>query len=920
MNKQDDNKKKRLSPKRISKAILNKVAKINIRTIKTSFTKKKTTIGQGIHTSFIIFIIVRIIFFPFFLVRWYFRLMRYKFGKFLLLNILITAIVTGYVSFCYITLPDISKINNYTPSLSSKFYDRNDKLIYEVGNEKRTPVKIEQIPKELIQAFIAAEDKTFYTNHGIDLYGLTRTIIQDFNKLIRRQRLAGASTITQQVVKNVLLTNEYSLSRKIKELILSYRISKIVPKNKIMEIYLNHIYFGMRAYGISSAAEEYFSKSVAQLTIPEMAMLAAMPKAPSSINPFKNYNRAISRRNWVLQRMLEDGYITQDQYEQFSKSELIVKKHSNFYAPFYAPSFFAQNLLTDKTLEISKDDILNNGYKVKLTIDGDMQKVAQRALNKSLENYSKNHGFVGSIYSFSEEAVKNNSPAMLLRSIDEPENLGRFQLAVVQRVDDDKVLIGLQNNNDGIILLNDMLWAKQKITETKLNKAKITKCGDVLKVGDVVVVLPKTKDSKYYSLEQLPQINGGVLALNPKTGEILAMVGGYIDTAGTFNRAVQAFRQIGSTVKPFVYGVALEKGFTPSSIFMDADVNINIGNGVVWTPSNHNNITNGPITLRDGLERSKNTVTIRIAEAIGIKAIRDIIIKSGINNKPQNNLSIAMGSVESSLINIAKAYSAFVNEGVIPNTYLISTVKQIDKNSEDKTLLGKIYFNNCDANVRCNLEIEEDASLDQVANLIDETDKIINMKNTNAINNKNKNDINTNNGDITNINKTAEERKTCTIFSPETAYQINNILQGAVTRGTAYRLSGLGFPVAAKTGTSNEGKDMWTVAITPELVVAVFVGYDSPTETGNYGSQYALPVVKDILLEMSNSYKFSELKTPENIRYVKINRKTGKQVSGEYAKNNNEDKQYIFEIFKKKDVLPKVESAYKEENIDITDI
>ncbi len=914
MDKKDDKKKVRFS-KRINKAILNTVAKVNIKTIKSSFAKKKEHIGYKFHTSFIFFVIVRIVFFPFFFIRWYFRLMKSKFDRFLLLNVVLTAIITGYISFCYITLPDVSKINDYTPSFSSKFYDRDDKLIYEVGNERRTHIGIEQVPKVLVQAFVAAEDKTFYTNHGIDFSGLTRTVIQDFYKFIRRQRLAGASTITQQVVKNVLLTNEYSLSRKIKELILSYRLSQILPKDKIMEIYLNHIYFGMRAYGISSAAEEYFGKSVAQLTISEMAMLAAMPKAPSSINPFKNYNRAINRRNWVLQRMMEDGYITKDQYEQYSKSELIVKKHSNFYAPFYAPSFFAQNLLTDKTLGITKEDVLNNGYKVELTIDSKMQQVAQQALNRSLENYSKNHGFAGPIYTFSEEDVKTKNSATLLRDVDEPENLGRFQLAVVKSVDNDKVSIGLRDNSDGIILLSDMLWARQKITETQVNKTKITKCSDVLKVGDVVVVLRKTKDSKYYSLEQLPQINGGVLALNPKTGEILAMVGGYIDTAGTFNRTIQAFRQVGSTIKPFVYGMALEKNFTPSSVFMDTDININIGNGVVWTPSNHNNITNGPITLRNGLEKSKNTVTIRIAEAIGVKAIRNIIIDSGINMKPENNLSIAIGSVESSLMDLARAYSAFVNEGAMPKTYLISSVKRADRGTDDKTLLGKMYFSDCDINAKCMIETEESINLDKISDLIDEADKTINVKYANVDGKSDKNEKNI----IKKMTEMERDAK-CVIFSPETAYQIDNMLQGAVARGTAFGLSGLGFPVAAKTGTSSKGKDMWTIAITPELVVAVFVGYDTPTETNNYGSQYALPVVREILLKMSDVYKFSDLKTPENIRFVKVNKNTGERASGESVKNvDSDNKQYIFEVFKNKDMLPKVEDS-QDENIDITDL
>ena len=877
-----------------------------------------TIIRHSMRASLLIALGLRIVFFPFFFLRWYIHFLINKPFKFLIFNLCCVTAVVLYLLVCYLQLPSIDKIYNYKPILTSKFYDANDELIYEVGAERRTHVDIDKIPKMLIYAFISAEDKTFYTNVGFDPVGLARTAMVDFVKILRHQKLAGASTITQQVVKNVLLSNERTISRKIKEIILSYRISKALSKDAIMEIYLNHIYLGMQAYGIVSASEEYFGKTLSQLTIPEMALLAAMPKAPSSINPFKNYNRAVARRNWVLLRMFEDGYISQDQYEQYSRTELIVRKRHNMYSPFYAPSFFARSLLLSKGTGLNKDDLLSVGYKVKLTIDGELQRIAQEALNHSLEDYSKKHGFTGPIFAFSEEDLKTKTSGEMLRAVDEPENLNRFLLAVVLKVENDKATIGLRDNSVGKILLNDMLWARQKISETEISDRKITKCSDVLRAGDVVVVDRKGENGDYYSLEQLPQINGGVLAVNPKTGAILSMVGGYADLAGSFNRTVQAFRQMGSVIKPFIYGVALANGYTPASIFMDADVSINIGNGVVWEPNNDNKRTSGPTTLRIGLERSRNTVTIRIADAIGLKKVRKIIINAGLNDKPEKNLAVALGSVESSLVNIATAYSAFANNGVMPKLHLISSVKNIvdseneflDGEDGGKNILNKMYFKNCDLNAQCNIEFEEKNS-----------EKNVKYPQTSYENNEEQEAKEETNEDEdgykkNNVGKNKDGGK---LFSPEVAYQIANILQGAVKRGTSRKLSGLNLPIASKTGTSNQGKDLWSVVISPELLLVAYVGYDIPMETNNYGAQYALPINREILANLPEKYKISDFQTPEGIKFVKINRLTGKKAT-------QNDENTIFEAFKQDDEIDdKIATEGdnlddEQENIDITQI
>ena len=895
-----------------------------------------------IERSFFITALIYIFFFPFFILRWYFRFMRKKFFKFIMLNALIILAVIIYLIVCFVSMPDVKSIYNYKPFLTSKFYDVNNDLIYEFGSEKRTYINIDQIPKMLIYAFIAAEDKTFYKNSGFDLNGLTRTILQDVVRFFRKQRLAGASTITQQVVKNILLSNERTLTRKVKELILSYRLSKTLTKDAIMEIYLNHVYLGMQTHGIVSASKEYFDKSVSQLTISEMALLAAMPKAPSAINPFKNYNRAVARRNWVLLRMMEDGYITQDQYEQYSKEELIVKKSHNTFFPFYAPSFFARSLLTQKMTGLTQQNLLQNGYEVQLTIDGELQKLAQNALNNSLEDYSKKHGYTGPIFSFTEDDIKNKTTNELLKSVDEPENLNNFMLAIVYDVQKEQATIKLRDNSTGIILLNDLQWAKQKISETEVNKKDITKCDDVLNVGDVIVVSKKATDSNYYSLEQLPQINGGFIAMNPKTGAILAMVGGYADLPGTFNRTIQAFRQVGSTIKPIVYGTALENGFSPTSIFMDTDILINIGDGVIWNPSNDNRKTHGPTTLRVGLEKSRNTITVRIADAIGIKKIRKKIIKSGINSNPENNLSIAIGSVESSLINMATAFSAFANNGKIQKPYLISYVKDIAKtnnnnqnqNNNSEHIFNKIYFNNCDINAHCDIFLEKTDINNEAYNIKDNNSYVNNdnkdisvnksktndsgdtltdfTKNTNNLDENKHDDLNTN--EQKNGKQKEDIQDDCELFSPEVSYQIISMLQGAVKNGTSRKLNGLNMPIASKTGTSNDGKDMWNVVIAPNLVLVAYVGYDIPIRTDNFGSQYALPINREILANLPEKYKINDFQTPENIKFIKINRLTGN-----LATDEDEPENTIFEAFKPEDDLPK-QSSENSDDIETIDM
>ena len=871
---------------------------------KRSIHSGRRAFWQLVNSSLVIAVLLRILFFPIFFVKYYFRTMTRKPFTFLAINSSLLFGVIIYLLICFKTLPDINKLYNYQPVLSSKFYDRSGDLIFEIGSEKRTNVSIKDVPDKLIKAFVAAEDKTFYTNPGLDIRGIIKTGIIDLYKFTKGQRLGGASTITQQIVKNVLLSNERTLTRKLKELILSYRISKMMSKDKIMEVYLNHIYLGMQAYGVAAASEEYFDKTLAQLTVPEMAMLASLPKAPSAMNPFKNHDRALQRRNYVLRRMLEDGYITSDEYDQYVNAPLIVKRKKNLHAPFYAPVFFAQSLLVSKDSGLTKKDILSNGYRVDLTIDNKIQHWAQDALDEGLIRYTKNHGYTGALFNYSEEEISQKTPEQLLQNIDEPENIGKFSMAIVLAVDDKTTKIGLRDNSIGFINFNDMSWAKQKNNETSVSGKKITSCKDIVSVGDVIVVKRKSADSEFFSLEQIPVINGGVVVMNSKSGEILAMVGGYNDQAGAFNRAVQAFRQVGSTIKPFIYGAALDRGFTPASLFMDTNISLNIGNGKVWSPTNHNNkVTNAPMTMRTGLELSKNTVTVRVAMATGMKRIRNIITNSGINKRPERNLSIALGAVESSLVNMTAAYSAFANGGIVPNTYLISNVSRVD-NSEN--ILGRIYFSNCDINLKCNTDIVNQPKINDnnVDDLINSAENEIgeeeNEARMNAIKERENEQI---------ARTDSSQRRP---LSAESAYQITSMLKGAVIRGTSAGLASLNIPIAAKTGTSNGGRDLWTIAFTNDIVVGVYVGHDTPMDTDNYGGTYALPIVRNIFSHIAEKRKFADFTSPNGVKFVKIRKSTGERTLEATGKD------VIFEVFKEKDALPKMEEIVQEESSSVS--
>jgi len=494
----------------------------------------------------------------------------------------ISTIIIGISIFHYTiirTLPAIETIYEYKPKLSSKIYDRNDNLIFEIGAEKRVYVKINEIPPMLIKAFLAAEDKAFYEHKGVDLISLSKIMLLNIVKIAKHEKIAGASTITQQIVRNILLTNERTITRKIKEFILSYQISKELTKDQILELYLNHIYLGLQSYGVVSAANNYFGKTLEQLTIAEMATLASMPKAPSAMNRKHNKNKLIIRRNWILGEMLRTNFITQEEYNQNIIKDIIIQHKENSFYPFYAPATFAKNIITNSDLNIDEIQIAEKGYKIQLTIDSQIQKVAQQALEKTIIAYTKDHGYNGAIENVN--LLKDYKFNDIMKSVNiKDEYDENYQIALVTKVENNFINIQLAENTFGKITLEDMKWARKKISETELGPI-IKKCQDVLKEGDIIFT--SHKGGSFYTLEETPTINGGVIILDSKNNNILAMAGGYKDQAGGFNRAVQAFRQLGSAAKPFVYATALEEGVQVNSIFMDSEISItgasNIKNG-----------------------------------------------------------------------------------------------------------------------------------------------------------------------------------------------------------------------------------------------------------------------------------------------------------------------------------------------------
>lgn len=759
-----------------------------------------------------------------------------------IVTLMTLAMIGGVTAFFVIQhygsdLPSIKKLENYEPATATRLYAGDGRLLVEYAKQKRVFVPLNAMPMRVRQAFLSAEDKNFYEHPGVDFLGVVRAVITNLSNVGSDTRLVGASTITQQVVKNFLLTNEQSFERKIKEALLAFRISKVLSKNQVLELYLNDIYLGFGAYGVAAASLNYFNKSLDELTLEEAAFLAALPKAPANYNPHRHYERAKSRRDWVIERMEEDGYITHEDAETAISKPILTREQDA--TEFATAAFFAEDVRRKLVDMYGSSVLYEGGLTVHTTVDPAMQKYARDALRDALVAYDRRRGYRGEV-----RKVDIDSWMEQLRSFSELRSVPLTEgerLAVVLRVNAGEARVGFTNGLDGRLPFANMKWAS----------SAASKPADVVEVGDVIIVAQEAGENKdgVYELRQVPAVNGAMVVMDPHTGRVLAMVGGYSYENTEFNRATQAQRQPGSVFKPFVYLAALESGFTPSSIVLDAPIEVYQGKGLPnWKPRNYGGDFLGPATLRKGLETSRNVMTVRLALQIGIERILDASYRFGIYDKLPPQFAVVLGSRETTLERLVNAYSMLVNGGkrVTP-----STIERI-QNRKGET----IYRRDNRACVNC---ISTDATMPIAGE----------------------------------PPVPADDREQ--VVDPRVAYQMVSMMEGVVQRGTAVRARSLGRPVAGKTGTTNDSRDAWFIGFTPDLVAGVYVGFDNPRKLGNQetGGRVALPAFISFMEKALKDTPSVPFRIPDGIRLIKLDRNTG-QPPGP----STEAKDIILEAFK----------------------
>ena len=729
-------------------------------------------------------------------------------------------------------LPDYKKLSNYQPPISSRVYSKDSKLIAEYALEKRLFIPFESIPKKVINSFLSAEDKNFFSHPGIDAKGILRAIIKNINNISQNKRLEGASTITQQVAKNFLLTNEVSFKRKIKEAILAFRIERAYTKERILELYLNQIYLGQGTYGIAAASLEYFDKSIKELNYSEAALLAALPKAPSKYNPYKYPKVSKFRRNLVLENLEQNNFISKKKLNELKASELKLKRKR-------IEIVNEANSYTEEVRRIVKDiygfeKLYSQGLSISTPLNINYQIQALKSLRKGIEDYDRRQGWRGPITNKFKN--KNWQKKILQNKLDPTLN---WHLAEITSFENNNVRFEIidkkKDKTKGILTYQNIKWSIPK------NKS----LQDIHKIGDIIFV---KKNNNFWLLKQYPKVNGGIVALDPFTGEVLALVGGFNFKVSEFNRVTQAKRQPGSAFKPIVYAAALEKGFAPNSIILDAPFVESQGVGLKnWKPENYGKKFYGPSTFRKGIEYSRNLMTVRIAKILGLEEILNLSKKLNIYEEIPELLSVSLGAAETTLMNLTSAYAPFVNGGKKIEPKLISRI-------QDRR--GRTIFQNQNRKcIGCDKFINEEIVLPKIENSNEQ------------------------------------------VISEESAYQMTSILQGAVKRGTAKKLRSLKVPLAGKTGTTNDNYDAWFIGFSSDLIIGVYIGYDQPKTLGKFetGSKAALPVFKDFVEKALYKEDFKEFHIPENIYLTSLNYDTG-------LKSSAGEKNVIIEALKSRDI------------------
>jgi len=722
-------------------------------------------------------------------------------------------------------LPDYKILANYKPPVSSRVHSGEGQLIAEYALQKRLFIPYDSIPKNVINSFLSAEDKNFFSHPGVDAKSITRAIIKNLKNIFSEKRLEGASTITQQVAKNFLLTSEVSLKRKIKEAILAFRIERAYSKERIMELYLNQIYLGQGTYGIAAASLEYFDKAVNELSYEETALLAALPKAPSKYNPYKSVERAKLRRNLVLKNLYENSYINKKEYEDFKKKEIKTKKRK--IELLEEANFYSEEVRRIVSDTYGYNELYKGGLSIRTPLNSIYQIEALRALREGLEEYDKRHGWRGVIANLDFTDWKNKIDKF------SPDKSLNWEIAKVIELSKLRAKIETANNEIGFIDFKNISWTRKNSFE------------ELFKLNDIIYV-KKIKKNKW-SLKQLPKVNGAIVVMDPYTGRVLAMAGGFSFKLSEFNRATQAKRQPGSAFKPIVYAAALENGFTPSTLVLDAPFVMEQGEGLkTWKPENYGKKFYGPSTLRTGIEKSRNLMTVRVAQKVGFNEISKVTKNFGIYDDLPELLSVALGSAETTLIKLTNAYCTFVNGGKKVTPIFIDRI-------QDRR--GKTIFN---ADKRKCLGCAEISYLKEEIPLIQ------------------------------------DDRKQ--IISTETAYQITSMMEGVVKRGTGRKLRNLNLQLAGKTGTTNKNMDAWFLGFTSKLVIGAYVGFDEPQTLGRYetGAKAALPVFKKFVKRVIKKKDALPFKVPKGINLVMVDAETGLQPNGN-------TKKIIYESFKSSD-------------------
>ncbi len=759
-----------------------------------------------------------------------FKFLNFSIKFLIVFALLVIIFIFSTLWYFSIGLPDYKKLANYQPPISSRVYSEDGKLIAEYALQKRLFVPYESIPQILINSFLSAEDKNFFNHPGVDAKGIIRATFNNIKNITQNKRLEGASTITQQVAKNFLLNNEVSIKRKIKEAILAFRIERAYTKERILELYLNQIYLGEGTYGIAAASLEYFDKPIKELNYPDAALLAALPKAPSKYNPYKYPDVGKFRRDLVLGNLMENGFISKKEFKIFKETKVKLKKRK-------IEIVNEANSYTEEVRRIVNENygfekLYSQGLSIRTPLNIKYQIQAIKSLRDGIEKYDRRHGWRGPI----TNKIKNKNWKEKVNKLKLDPTLDWKVAEVIQ----------INNNNIKFETLND----KKNITDIlQLKNLKWTlrkkKIQERFKLGDLLFV---KKEKNEWHLKQYPKVNGGIVAIDPYTGDVKALVGGFNFKSSEFNRVTQAKRQPGSAFKPIVYAAALENGFSPNSIILDAPFVESQGLGLKnWKPENYGKKFYGPTTFRKGIEYSRNLMTVRIAKILGLNKILEFSKELEIYEDIPELLSVSLGAAETTLLNLTSAYAPFVNGGKKVKPNLISRI-------QDRR--GKTIFKT--ENKKC-------SGCDK---FINKTIELPTIQNTNT-----------------------------QVITEETAYQMVSILEGAVERGTAKKLKNLNVPIAGKTGTTNDNFDAWFIGFSSNLIIGVYIGFDNPRTLGKFetGSKAALPIFKNFIETALFKEDFEEFAIPENIYLTSLNYDTG-------LKSSDGDKNTIIEALKTKDI------------------